>query len=336
MKKLFTLLSFLFVMIPASLHAQDLIRQKLKFAPGKTQATITSEIAGRETIDYVIGAKRSQTISIRFAPTNTMAFFNLLAPGGEALFVGQDQGNPGRFTARLGATGDYTIRVYLVRAAARRGEMAAFNLSVAITGGAPEPAPAPDPGIAEDGGPDYYEVTGLTSGDVLNMRRGPSRSQTAIATFRNGKVLQNLGCSRIERQRWCKVQNPAKPSQIGWVNGRYLRESGGPVVSPPRPDDAVVPGTDFHATGELDCAIAGYPSVRSCEFGVLRKRQDRASVVITLPDGDQRVLDFSDGSVRPRAAVSAFRFRQSGDSYFINFDNGQERYTVVDAIINGG
>jgi hypothetical protein len=169
-KKLIALFFILFALLPASVFAQGITQQKLRFAPGKTQTTISGEIAGRQTIDYVVGAKRGQTMSIKFSPSNRFAFFNLLAPGtGEALFVGQDQGNPGRFTARLGTTGNYIIRVYLVRAAARRGETSDYNLTVAINSVAPPP-PAGDFADGDAGGPDFWVVYGLTAGDRLNMR----------------------------------------------------------------------------------------------------------------------------------------------------------------------
>lgn len=432
MKKLIALLSILFVLMPAGVFAQGLTQQKLGFAPGRSQATISGEISGRQTIDYVVSAKRGQTISISFAPSNRFAFFNLLAPvTGDALFVGQDQGNPAKFTARLGTTGNYVVRVYLIRAAARRGETSDYSLTVAISGGTPSPPPVAGD---ESAGLDFWAVSGLTPGDKLNMRRGPSRTERVVATFRNGAVLANLGCRRIDDQRWCKVRNPDFPAQAGWVNGRYLRESGAPVdeeqpikTPPPsddfadgeaggpdfwtvsgltpgdrlnvrrgpsraervvatfrngavlanlgcrridaqrwckvqnpdfanqtgwangrylreaaapvddsRPDDVIVPRPDTQATGDLDCAITGYPSVRSCEFGVTRSGRDRATVSITLPDGDQRVLEFDNGDVRSLSGVSAFRFRQSGDTYFINVNNGQERFTMFDTVINGG
>jgi hypothetical protein len=108
-------------------------------------------------------------------------------------------------------------------------------------------------------------------------------------------------------------------------------------AQPPRRDeDALVPGTNFNATGDVDCAIAGFPRVRSCPFGVVRGGQDQATVYITLPDGEKRVLEFENGRVRPLSGVSAFSFRQSGDEYFINVNSGQERFTVFDAVINGG
>ncbi|MGB8817696.1 MAG: SH3 domain-containing protein [Rhizobiaceae bacterium] len=337
MKKLFALLSILAVLVPAGVYAQGIERQRLRFAPGSTQSVITDEIAGRQTVDYIVSARRGQTISIRFAPSSGAAFFNLLAPSGDALFVGQAQGNPGRYTARLGVSGDYAIRVYLVRAAARRGESASFRLTVSITGGAAT-APAPeDPGVAEDGGPDFYVVAGLRPGDRLNMRRAPSASSPVVASFPNGTDMRNLGCRRTATQRWCNVESTDTSGQRGWVNGKFLRESAGPDVGVERPDDATVPGTNFNATGEVDCAIAGYPRVRSCPFGVNRGRgQDSATVVISLPDGERRVFAFEGGQVRAISGVSAFRYAQSGDSWFLNVNNGDERYTVDDAVINGG
>jgi uncharacterized protein YraI len=427
MKKIIAFLALLMLALPQVSHAQDIDQEKLRFAPGRTQTTVSDRIVGREIVDYVFDAKRGQTISVRFIPSNSFAFFNLIAPGGKALFVGQDVGNPGRFDARLGTSGTYKIRVYIVRAEARRGGRADYRLTVGITGGQPlpddtvgvpedggpdfyvvsglnrgeflnmrrgpsvsqpviaklqngkivknlgcqkigssrwcqvqdpristqrgwangrflresaapgrdvvvdEPAPV-DPGIPEDGGPDFYAVKGLSQGDTLSMRAGPSRTQALVARFRNGTVLQNLGCRSFSGVRWCQVQSPNNRAQRGWVNGRYLVESR----PPRRDDDALVPGTNYNATGDVDCAIAGYPRVNRCDFGVVRGGEDLATVYITLPDGEKRVLEFENGRVRPLSGVSAFSFRQSGDEYFVNVNNGQERYTIFDAVINGG
>ena len=149
MKKFAALFVLLAMFIPVAVHAQGIERQKLRFQSGQSQTAVLGCVSARQTIDYIVNARRGQTMSIRFDPSSSAAYFNLLAPGGEALFVGQSQGNPGRFTARLGQSGDYAIRVYLVRSAARRGERASFRLTVSVTGAAPAPAPAPEePGVA--------------------------------------------------------------------------------------------------------------------------------------------------------------------------------------------
>ncbi len=57
---------------------------------------------------------------------------NIIAPGkeNEAMFVGSSSGN--QFEGRLPASGDYKVRVYLMRSAARRDEIANYHLEMVI------------------------------------------------------------------------------------------------------------------------------------------------------------------------------------------------------------
>jgi hypothetical protein len=86
------------------------------------------------------------------------------------------------------------------------------------------------PGYADGltGGPDYWEVTGVGTGDTLNLREKPSPHAQKIAQFANGTILRNLGCKNTRGQRWCRVEGLQHSSLRGWVNGHYLRESAGP------------------------------------------------------------------------------------------------------------
>jgi uncharacterized protein YraI len=431
MKKIIALFALIMLALPHLAFAQSIPQERLRFAPGRTQTTVSDRIVGREIIDYVFDAQRGQTLSVRFAPTSPFAFFNLLAPNGEALFVGQDVANPAGVDARLGASGTYTIRIYLVRAEARRGGRSDFRLTVSITGGAPKPFPDSGVGIPEEGGPDFYVVAGLARGELLNMRRGPSVTDGVITKLANGKIVKNLGCRKIGTSRWCQVQNPKIPAQRGWANGRFLREAGAPQpdvvidenpvpiipdipedggpdfyavsglsqgdtlsmrVGPSRTQDLVarfpngtilqnlgcrsvagvrwcqlqnpnnraqrgwvngrylresepprreiederVTGIEFNATGEVACAIAGFPRATRCPFGVVRRGLDQAIVYITLPNGRQRVLEFESGRIQSLSGIFPLSYRQIGDEYVINIDNGQERFTIFDAVINGG
>jgi hypothetical protein len=58
--------------------------------------------------------------------------FNIIAPGkaDEAMFVGSSAGN--QFEGKLPASGDYKVRVYLMRSAARRNEIANYRLEMVI------------------------------------------------------------------------------------------------------------------------------------------------------------------------------------------------------------
>lgn len=106
------------------------------FKKGASSASLTGHLTGDQTIDYVLGAKAGQVMSVKLKTSNQSNYFNVLPPGSndEAIFIGSNEGN--EFGGTLSESGDYKIRVYLMRSAARRGEKADFTLQVAITGAA--------------------------------------------------------------------------------------------------------------------------------------------------------------------------------------------------------
>ncbi len=120
-------------MVPALATAQPHSRQEqIRFAEGATSATIKGKIRGYHFADYQLRATAGQTMSVDFKTSNLSAYFNVMQSGAnEALFVGSINGN--HFKAALPADGAYTIRVYLMRNAARRKETANYTLTVGIT-----------------------------------------------------------------------------------------------------------------------------------------------------------------------------------------------------------
>lgn len=112
--------------------AQDHSRtERVEFARGTSSATLHGNIHGYDTVDYVLSARAGQTLNVRLQPTNASAYFNVTKQGAdEALFVGSTSGN--QFTGRLPANGDYVVRVYLMRNAARRDEHANYTLSIGV------------------------------------------------------------------------------------------------------------------------------------------------------------------------------------------------------------
>ncbi|TCT21363.1 SH3 domain-containing protein [Thiobaca trueperi] len=61
--------------------------------------------------------------------------------------------------------------------------------------------------------------------DTLNLRAGPSFQDRAIDELNEGDVVRNLGCKRVDGQRWCQVARSDDDRTRGWVAGRSLRES---------------------------------------------------------------------------------------------------------------
>ena len=108
-------------------------QERVAFAKGASSATVKGQLRGGADVDYVVRAAAGQTISVSLKGSNRSNYFNVLPPGSAdvAMHVGQD-GGP--YTGMLPADGDYKIRVYLVRAAARRNEVSNYELTVSVTG----------------------------------------------------------------------------------------------------------------------------------------------------------------------------------------------------------
>ena len=141
----FFLVAILLLLLTSNTHvraADDIRKEQLQFKKGASSATITGKIKGRQSVDYQLLARAGQSMVVNFKPSNSSAYFNVLPPGTDvAIFVGSTSGN--RFEAELPADGEYTIRVYLMRNAARRNENANYTLEVGISGETKPAATAP-------------------------------------------------------------------------------------------------------------------------------------------------------------------------------------------------
>jgi hypothetical protein len=198
--------------------------QQVSFPAGSEGTTLAATITGDEAVRYVLSASAGQRMSVEMRTTNASAYFNITAPGAtEALHIGSVAGNS--YDGILPTGGKFAVDVYLMRNAARRGETAEFTISFKITGAGSFGEVQPDFADGLTGGPDFWAVTGLSVGDSLNLRAGPSTRDGVIGRLANGEVIRNLGCRMTGNQRWCQVETS---SGVGWVSGRYLRESGAP------------------------------------------------------------------------------------------------------------
>lgn len=117
-----------------AMSATAIETRPIEFAKGASSATLKGSLKGSQTIDYTVRAQSGQTMSVTLATSNSSNYFNVLPPGSNdvAVFIGSSGGN--QWTGSLDASGEYKIRVYLMRSAARRSERANFTLTVAVTG----------------------------------------------------------------------------------------------------------------------------------------------------------------------------------------------------------
>lgn len=134
----------------AAFAADDIRTERVHFRKGENGAVIEAAIKGYETVDYVLGARAGQYMNVSLATKHGATYFNILAPGKgeEAMFNGSINGN--QYEGALPASGDYKVRVYMMRSAARRNESAHYRLEMVVDGAgrAAAQTPAPDAKVA--------------------------------------------------------------------------------------------------------------------------------------------------------------------------------------------
>jgi len=216
--------------------ADHLRRERVELPDGSGTAQVEGTVKGYESVEYQVAAGAGQQMTIALTSDNTSTYYNLYAPGdipGESTAVHIAARDGLDYQGALEATGDYTIQLFLIRAAARRAEESDYMLSVALAG---EAAPRPEA-------------------------------------------------------------------------------------------DAQVPGTEFHATGELRCAVGSGQPMTTCPFGVVREVGGTATVHVTQPDGGGLTIRFDGGravgAVPPGRVFSAMR---QGDDTVVTIDDA--RYEI--------
>ncbi len=171
---------------PATLAAQDTRQERVSFKAGASSATLKGSIKGDKTIDYRLGAKAGQTMSVTLKTNNGANYFNVLPPGSDAaIAIGADTGNA--WTGTLPVDGDYTVRVFLMRAAARRNEAATYTLAVGIDSPAGE-ARANDAKVAGT----RYHATGTVPCSVGTDPKGSAQCSFGVVRGALGNAEVHL------------------------------------------------------------------------------------------------------------------------------------------------
>lgn len=95
-------------------------------------ATPAVDIVGDEVVDYVFEARAGQRLTVTMRTQHPSAYFNIFPANLQwAFFVGSTEGDS--FDGVLSSDGSYVIRVYLMRSAARRNEVARCELDVRLS-----------------------------------------------------------------------------------------------------------------------------------------------------------------------------------------------------------
>jgi len=116
------------LVVPLSIFAQG-APERVRFQSGHSSATLRGRIVGFGTKDYVVEAKAGQAMTLRLSSANPSTYFVIYSINGRAT----DMNETREWSDSLSETGDYLIRVFMMRSAARRkGAAANFTLSISI------------------------------------------------------------------------------------------------------------------------------------------------------------------------------------------------------------
>lgn len=161
----------------------QIVSSDVVFPRGSTSTTINASIKGSQTRDYVIRASAGQLLTVRMTGSSN-AYFNVLPPGstGEAIHIGSAAGNT--FSGTLSASGAYRVRVYQMRASARRGETATYRLSLSVTGHGTG---------ASAGGPHHGRIDGIRGMDGIRaFDELRARGFVSVDSITSGNTLYGI------------------------------------------------------------------------------------------------------------------------------------------------
>ena len=233
--------------VPVGAAGTDIHTELVKFRKGANSAVVEASINGYETVDYVLGAKAGQYMNVSLGTKHGATYFNILPPGENEIAMFNGSVSENQYEGTLPASGDYKIRVYMMRSAARRNEVDNYRLEMII-------------------------------------------------------------------------------------------DSAGQQAAHASGNDAKVPGTDFHASGDIPCSMGKGQHAGLCAFGVKREGNGSAMVTVTRTDGKQRVIFFEQGHAigydQSDADSGEFRSNKEADLNIICI--GEERYEIPDAVVLGG
>jgi hypothetical protein len=184
---------FLLLTAPMVFAAADILTERVHFKKGANSAVIEASIKGYETVDYVLGARAGQHMNVSLATKHGATYFNILAPGENevAMFNGSISQN--QYEGTLPASGDYKIRVYMMRPAARRNEVANYRLEM-IVDGAGQPAARMPSHDAKVAGTDFH----ATGNIPCSMGKGQPTGSCGFGLKREGNGNAIVTITKID------------------------------------------------------------------------------------------------------------------------------------------
>jgi hypothetical protein len=183
-------IAFSVLAAPAAITRNDIRTEQVHFKPGANSAVVEGKITGYETVDYVLEAGKGQRMNVSMATKNGANYFNILPPGEieVAIFNGSVNGN--QYEGVLPESGAYKIRVYMMRSAARRNEVAKYRLEMVISGAVDEPSTAD---AAKSGGTPSKDEQACLQAVSIKTNNGDVTVLSTETSEANNVVIVGVG-----------------------------------------------------------------------------------------------------------------------------------------------
>lgn len=110
-------------------HAQ--VKQRIRFARGANATSVSGTVRGYIYRDYIVGASAGQMMRVAVQRSSgANAVFSIFRPNGDELGTATETDSA---DGELPVSGDYVIRVLMMRSdARRRGSFSSYKLSITI------------------------------------------------------------------------------------------------------------------------------------------------------------------------------------------------------------
>ena len=112
--------------------------------------------------------------------------------------------------------------------------------------------------------------------------------------------------------------------------------SGAPLTPVPASRDALISGTPYHASADVPCVFGGSGKGASCKASVIRRANNSATVVVTIPGSHKRQFLFVNGKAVASDQPEKLSVQRRGDVSVLLLGENFERYEIVDALVVGG
>jgi hypothetical protein len=128
------ILGFIWVVVlGAIVSSAQSKRVDIKFSPGTSSGTYANTLTGYGNVDFYVKASAGQEMSVKLNSTKTFLYFVVLKDPESMEAVADGARETTEWSGKLPADSTYIVRVYLVRAEARRSKRAVkFTLDIGV------------------------------------------------------------------------------------------------------------------------------------------------------------------------------------------------------------